>query len=115
MKICETETGNPDEDRARLAARAAVHVLAGDAASAHDDIEKARDVLEARLRERPSDEFAMMQLSWVNLALKRNAEALRLAHQASELMPVEKDALAGPGLLALWPKFKRAPANRTKQ
>ena len=101
LKTCETETGNPDEDRARLAARVAVHVLAGDVASAHDDIEKARALLEARLRERPSDQSAMMQLSWVNLALKRNAEALRLAHQASELMPVEKDSLAGPASLAL--------------
>jgi len=101
LKVCETETGNPDEDRARLAARAAVHVLAGDAANAHDDIEKARGLLEARLRERPSDGFAMMQFSWVNLALKRNAEALRLAQQASELMPVEKDSLTGPASLAL--------------
>jgi TolB-like protein/Tfp pilus assembly protein PilF len=101
LKTCETETGNPDEDRARLAARVAVHVLAGDAASAHDDIEKARGALEARLRERPSDQSAMMQLSWVDLALNRNAEALRLAHQASELMPVEKDSLAGPASLAL--------------
>ena len=101
LKICETETGNPDQDRARLAARVAVHVLAGDADAAHDDIEKARTVLEARLRDRPNDESAMMQLSWVNLALKRNSETLRLAHQASELVPVEKDAIAGPTTLAL--------------
>src|SRR5207253_9751726 len=95
------ETGNPDEDRARLAARVAVHVLAGDAAGAHDEIEKARGLLEARLQERPSDESAMMQLSWVNVALKRSAEALRLAHRASELQSVEKDALAGPYALAV--------------
>jgi TolB-like protein/Tfp pilus assembly protein PilF len=101
LKTCETETGNPDEDRARLAARVAVHVLAGDVASAHDEIEKARGLLEARLRERPEDGLAMMQLSWVNLALKRNAEALRLAHQASELVSVEKDAVAGPHPLTL--------------
>jgi TolB-like protein/class 3 adenylate cyclase/Tfp pilus assembly protein PilF len=101
LKTCETETGNPDEDRARLAARAAVHLLAGDADAAHDEIEKARALLQARLREQLSDTAAMMQLSWVNLALKRNAEALRLAHQASELVPVEKDALAGTSHLAL--------------
>jgi TolB-like protein/class 3 adenylate cyclase/Tfp pilus assembly protein PilF len=101
LKTCKTETGNPDEDRARLAARVAVHVLAGDVASAHDEIEKARGLLEARLRERPDDGLAMMQLSWVNLALKRNAEALRLAHQASALVSVEKDAVAGPNPLTL--------------
>ena len=43
----------------------------------------------------------MMQLSWVNLALDRKAEALRLAHQATELIPVEKDALGGPYALAV--------------
>jgi TolB-like protein/Tfp pilus assembly protein PilF len=101
LKTCDTGTGNPDEDRARLAARVAVHVLAGDVASAHDDIEKARGLLEARLHERPDDGLAMMQLSWVNVALKHNAEALRLAHRASELMSVEKDALAGPHALTL--------------
>jgi len=101
LKTCETETGNPDEDRGRLSARVAVHLLAGDIASAHDDIEKARGLLEVRLQDRPSDQFAMMQLSWVDLALNRNAEAVRLARQASELVPVEKDALSGPASLAL--------------
>jgi TolB-like protein/class 3 adenylate cyclase len=101
LKICEMETGNPDEDRARLAAHAAVHVLAGDAASAHDEIEKARGLLETRLHERPEDEFNVMQLSWVNLALKRNAEALRLAQLAGELVSVQKDTLTGAHVLAL--------------
>jgi hypothetical protein len=101
LKTCETPTGNPDEDREPLAARVAVHVLAGDAADAHDEIEKARALLEARLQERPDEVSAMMQLSWVNLALKRSAEALRLAQRASELASVEKDALAGPHSLAL--------------
>jgi TolB-like protein/Tfp pilus assembly protein PilF len=100
LKTCETETGNPHEDPARLAARAAVRVLAGDAAGAHDELEKARGLLEARVRERPNDEFALIQLSWVYLALKRNADALRLGHQATELIPVEKDVLTGPSILA---------------
>ncbi len=101
LKTCEMATGNPDEDRARLAARAAVHVLAGDAASAHDEIEKARGLLEARLHERPEDEFNVMQLSWVNLALGRDAEALRLAQRASELVSVQKDTITGAHVLAL--------------
>ena len=32
----------PSQNRQRLSARAAIHVLAGDAASAHDEIESAR-------------------------------------------------------------------------
>jgi serine/threonine-protein kinase len=42
----------------------------------------------------------LLQLSWVNLALNRKVEALRLAHQAITLVPVEKDALLGPTYLA---------------
>jgi serine/threonine-protein kinase len=38
-------------------------------------------------------------LSWVYLALKRNADALRLARQAADLLPLEKDALSGNGVL----------------
>ncbi|HEY0432185.1 MAG TPA: hypothetical protein VGC61_10210, partial [Pyrinomonadaceae bacterium] len=78
----------------------AVHVLAGDAASAGEEIEKTRGLLEARLHERPADDWTMRQLAWVNLALNRNAEALRLAHQASEVTG-EKDAVARPHALAL--------------
>src|SRR5262249_6154709 len=101
LKGCEPETGNPDEDRGRLAARVAIHILAGDTANAPDEIEKARVLLEARVQERPDDWPAMMQLSWVNLALNRSVEALRLAHQASELVPVEKDAVSAPSPLTL--------------
>jgi hypothetical protein len=39
-------------------------------------------------------------LSWIALAQKRNADALALAHQAAELLPVEKDAMGGPPVLA---------------
>jgi hypothetical protein len=91
---------DPDENRSRLASRAATHVMAGDTSTAQNEIEKTRALLEARLRERPDDGFAMLHLSWVNLALKKNADALRLAHHATELVPVEKDALLGPTFLA---------------
>src|SRR6266566_1347702 len=51
--------------------------------------------LEARLRERPDDTFAMTELSWVYLAVGRNADALRLSRQAADTISIEKDALAG--------------------
>jgi serine/threonine-protein kinase len=38
----------------------------------------------------------MMELSWVYLAFGRNADALRLSRQAADLVPIEKDAVAGP-------------------
>ena len=37
----------------------------------------------------------MTELSWVYLALGRNGDALRLARQAADSMPLEKDAVAG--------------------
>ena len=100
LKFCETEISDPDENRSRLAMRAAIHVLAGTTEVAHAEIARAHDLLESRLRERPDDVSALLQLSWVNVALNRNAEALRLARRATELIPVEKDALLGPTYLA---------------
>jgi Predicted integral membrane protein len=100
LKLSESEIADPDENRARLAMRAAIHVLAGNTETARDEIARARDLLESRLRERPEDVPGLLQLSWVNVALGRNSEALGLAHQATELIPVEKDALLGPAYLA---------------
>jgi len=79
-----------------LAARVALRVLAGENEAAKSAGEEALPLLEARLRERPDDTFAMMELSWVYLALGRNADALRLARQAAASIPIEKDAVAGP-------------------
>ena len=39
----------------------------------------------------------MTELSWVYLALGRNSDALRLSRQAADSMPIEKDAVEGPG------------------
>jgi tetratricopeptide (TPR) repeat protein len=58
--------------------------------------EEALPLLEARFRERPDDTFAMTELSWVYLALGRNADALRLSRQVADSMPIEKDAFSGP-------------------
>ena len=79
-----------------LAARVALRVLAGEHEAAKSAGEEALPLLEARLRERPDDTFAMMELSWVYLALGRNADALRLAREAAASIPIEKDAVAGP-------------------
>jgi tetratricopeptide (TPR) repeat protein len=90
-----------DKDRsnlgelARLSARATIHVFAGDAAQARPEIEQARALAEKKLAKRPRDLDAVIQLSWINLALDRKSEALVAAHKAVDLMPPEKDALVG--------------------
>ena len=88
-----------NDDRAhlqQLAGRVAIRVLAGEPEAAKSMGEEALPFLEARLRERPDDTFAMAELSWVYLALGRNADALRLSRQAADTISIEKDALAGP-------------------
>ena len=97
-KTSETEATNPEENLSRLMALVVIHLLANDAASATDEIDKARGFVEAQLRARPN-ETSLIQLAWINLALRNNAEALRLATQAAQAAPVEKDALLGAAIL----------------
>src|SRR5947208_3615276 len=80
----------------QLAGRVAIRVLAGEPEAAKSMGEEALPLLEARFRARPDDTFAMTELSWVYLALGRNADALRLSRQAADTISIEKDALAGP-------------------
>ena len=95
LKQWDKESGDPIANRQRLSARVAIHVLAGDVASAREEVERARDLVEARVRERADDKNALIQLSWIDLALRREAEALKLAQRSAELLPPEKDAIGG--------------------
>jgi TolB-like protein/Flp pilus assembly protein TadD len=88
-----------NDDRAhlqQLTGRVVLCMLAGQTVAAKSAGEEARPLLEARFRERPDDTFAVTELSWVYLALGRNADALRLSRQAADTIPIGKDALAGP-------------------
>jgi len=88
-----------NDDRAhlqQLAGRVAIRVLAGEPEAAKLLAEEALPLLEARFTARPDDTFAMTELSWVYLALGRNADALRLSRQAADTISIEKDALMGP-------------------
>jgi TolB-like protein/Tfp pilus assembly protein PilF len=87
------------DERRRLSARVAIRVLAGDLVGAQAEAEKARQLLEERLRELPTDISSMTKLSWVYLALKRPGDATQLAQQAANLLPPEKDVLVGNDLV----------------
>jgi serine/threonine-protein kinase len=80
----------------QVAGRVALRVIAGQTEAAKSAGEQALPLLEARLRERPDDVSAMEELSWVYLAVGRNADALRLSRQAADLISIEKDAVVGP-------------------
>jgi tetratricopeptide (TPR) repeat protein len=93
----EKEVVNTDRAHLQqLAGRAALRVLAGQTEAAKSAGKEALPLLEATLKERPDDTFAMTGLSWVYLALGRNADALRVSRQAADTISIEKDALAGP-------------------
>jgi TolB-like protein/Tfp pilus assembly protein PilF len=97
FQALEKKAANDDSARLQLlAGRVALRVLAGETEAAKSMGDAARPLLEARLREQPDDTFAMTALSWVYLALGRNADALRLSRQAADSLPIEKDARAGP-------------------
>ena len=91
-KVVSNDLGHLQQHAARVALR----VLSGEPEAAKSAGKEALPLLEARLRERPDDTFAMTELSWVYLALGRNADALRLSRQAANSIPIEKDAVAGP-------------------
>jgi TolB-like protein/Flp pilus assembly protein TadD len=91
-KVVNNNLGNLQQ----LGGLVAVRVLAGQTEAAKSAGEEALPLLEARLKKRPDDTFAMTELSWVYLALGRNADALRLSRQAADSISIERDALAGP-------------------
>jgi len=80
----------------QLFPRVVLPLLGGQTEAAKSAGEAALPLLEARLRERPDDTLAMRELSWVYLALGRNADALRLSREAADLISIEKDAFSGP-------------------
>src|SRR6266516_3810082 len=99
LKVWETAGSTAVDERRRLSARVAIRVLGSDLSGAKAEAEKARQLLEERLRELPNDISSMTQLSWVYLALKRNSDATKLARQAANLLPPEKDVVVGNILL----------------
>jgi serine/threonine-protein kinase len=80
----------------QVAGRVALRVLAEQTEAAKSTGGQALPLLEARLRERPDDIFAIREGSWIYLGLGRNADALRLSRQAANLISIEKDAVVGP-------------------
>jgi TolB-like protein/cytochrome c-type biogenesis protein CcmH/NrfG len=100
LEACEVGAVATANEWQRLAAKAGIRVLAGDVADAQAGAEKARELLERRLREHPQDFRSLRALSWVYLALDRKTDAINIARRAIELLPLEKDAVLGSGNLA---------------
>jgi TolB-like protein len=97
LKVWDTvPTNTPDARLRQLDARIGIQMLAGQNGAAKSEAEQACPLLEARLAERTSqDRTSLTELAWVYVCLGRNADALRIALEATEAMPIEKDALVG--------------------
>jgi TolB-like protein/Tfp pilus assembly protein PilF/class 3 adenylate cyclase len=101
LKAWDVASSNTPQARLRqLEARVGIQVLAGQGVVAKLECEQTRTLLEARLAERPEDRNSLTALGWAYVCLGRNADALRVARQAADLLPIEKDAVAGRLFLA---------------
>jgi TolB-like protein/Tfp pilus assembly protein PilF len=93
-------TNLPEARLHQLMALVGIQVIAGQSAVARSECEQTRALLEARLAERPEDRISLTALAWVYVCLGRNDDAFRVARQAADSLPIEKDALAGPFFIA---------------
>jgi tetratricopeptide (TPR) repeat protein len=89
-------TNTAEEGLNKLKARVAIQVIAGHKEAAKAEAEQARVLLEAQLAERaPQDHTSLTELAWIYVCLGHNDDALRIAREATEALPIEKDALVG--------------------
>jgi len=101
LKAWEIPAANTAEARlVQLEARIGIQVLAGQNVAAKPECEEALPLLEAELaKRRPEDHTSVSELAWIYVCLGRNADALRIAREAAESMPIEKDAILGVNFL----------------
>jgi len=81
-----------------LKAEAAAFRRNAGAERAHGD--SARRLIEFRLRPRPDDAKILATLALAYSHLRRHPDAIKAGERAAELLPVEKDAVSGPFILA---------------
>jgi TolB-like protein len=73
--------------------------LRGEEPGTHPDFVEIRDQLNANVKKSPQDARLLSQLAVVDALLKNKETAISEAKRAVELLPVIKDALAGPSAL----------------
>jgi len=70
--------------------------VAGDHAAAQESWRQAHSELESFLKEQPQNHLLMGDLALTNMALGDKAAAFKLIERAMVMLPIEKDAIAGP-------------------
>jgi TolB-like protein len=92
-------TDTEEERRTGKVARAVIKLMAGDRKSAQADCVSLEPVLTAELAKQPDSLGLLQQLSWVDVCLGHNAEAIAAAQKAVEVLPISKDAFFGTNQL----------------
>jgi tetratricopeptide (TPR) repeat protein len=76
--------------------------VAGDRAAAQETWQQARRELESFLKEQPENYVVIGDLALTNMGVGDKAAALALAERAMAALPIEKDALSGPGSIEIF-------------
>jgi TolB-like protein/Flp pilus assembly protein TadD/tRNA A-37 threonylcarbamoyl transferase component Bud32 len=93
-------TNTAEERLNKLKARVGIQLLAGRKTAARSEAEQALTLLEAQLTKRaPRDRTSLTEVAWIYVCLGRNDDALRIAREATESLPIEKDAIFGVNYL----------------
>jgi tetratricopeptide (TPR) repeat protein len=75
--------------------------VGGEHAAAQESWRQARSELEAFLKEQPENVQLISDLALTNMGLGEKAAALAFAERAMAALPIEKDAVSGPGPIEL--------------
>jgi serine/threonine-protein kinase len=75
--------------------------IAGDHVAAHESWLKGRGELESFLKEQPQNYGIMRDLALTNMVLGNETAASALAERAMAANPIERDAIAGPGVIEI--------------
>jgi TolB-like protein/Flp pilus assembly protein TadD len=84
-----------DDKTAQRVARVVIKMVAGQKSGLQAECAELKPLVEAAIQHQPKSLGILDQSSWVDLCLGRNEEAMRTARQASELLPLSKDAYFG--------------------
>ena len=101
-------TETQEQRRTGQVARIAIKLLAGRGKQANPDCERLAPSLQSALAQDRKSLSLLQQLSWVDVCLGRNAEAIALAQRAVAVLPISKDSynatfeLVGLAQIAAW-------------
>ena len=88
-------TATEEQRRTGQAARIAISLLAGHGLQVRPECAQLAPSLRAALARDPQSLSLLQQLSWVEVCLGRNAEAIALAQRAVAALPISKDSFFG--------------------